>query len=169
MILGPSGAWSLRQSTQQSSILKIVGFMYSHRFEVSIEDKPCGSCLLSKCEVVVDCLRGKVDNDRIRPPNQVYIHWIMDIIWKLSSQLEKRSFIYIRNCPHNDSWHSGWGSPYESKPKTLHTWIQFLRGNIFSRHFKHQKLLHCTDLKASAVRNIIYISLPPFFLLLASG
>ena len=41
--------------------------MYSHRFEVSIGDKPCGSCLLSKCEVVVDCLRGKVDNDRIRP------------------------------------------------------------------------------------------------------
>ena len=94
--------------------------LYSHRFEVSIGDKPCGSCLLSKCEVVVDCLRGKVDNDRIRPPNHVYIYCIMDIIWKLSSQLEKRSFIYIRNCPHNDSWHSGRGSPYESKLKTLH-------------------------------------------------
>ena len=55
-------------------------YIYSHRFEVSIGDKPCGSCLLSKCEVVVDCLRGKVDNDRIRPPNHVYIHCIMDII-----------------------------------------------------------------------------------------
>ena len=148
----------------QRIMLKIVGFMYtySHRFEVSIRDKPCGSCLLSKCEVVVDCLRGKVDNDRIRPPNQVYIHWIMDIIWKLSSQLEKRSFIYIRNCPQNDSWHSGPGIPVWVKTKNI-TWIQFLRGTVFPHNFKHQKLLHCTNLKASAVRNIIYISLPSFF------
>ena len=39
--------------------LRVGCSLYSHRFEVSIGDKPCGSCLLSKCEVVVDCLRGK--------------------------------------------------------------------------------------------------------------